>query len=549
MWDVEDKAVDMVQHLLKKVNGKGYCLYYSLYSLNNKKEVERKNSEGIITKKGYKTVGLDNAEFTQVLMADLDKISKEEYIQSVELLKSVGLYTTDISSGFGYQLLIRLNHKCYDKNILKRFTETLIRKGFKADPAITDAARVARLPNTFNTKATSFRFTNMGIIPLAKTLKISYDKYSVEEVFSRLEQLEDKVILETPKVPKAIVKQIKIEDIDTSKVEVPNREPKTKTLKEEVKSKAKGKKVKEKDAEISVVDLSADYPNIRWNKVIEAVKLILAGTPGGYRNKALFFMLPYLKNELSLNREQMIEVLTVWGNKCTPIYTEAEYDVDRYLDNYTKRMTSKYGLYGDLEEIYGPLKKDVYKLDNAVNIPNMALKKLGDIKDGAFRMYLMMKREQHLTGKSSFSLEDVNQFCEIDRATFFRHIKDLTKHSLIRKQKSCKKAGEEYRYEFNIYFENASKKYGYTSFDALYIWALDKQLTDGELKLYVYLNYRIRSAEGEFKIAQENLARDIKKTQQGISLITGELDKKHFIKKHTWKDEYGVPHSDYVIIQ
>ena len=542
LWNTEDIAVDMVEHLLKKINGKGYCLYYSLYALNNKKEVERKNNKGQIVKKASKNIGNDNAEFTQVLMMDLDKISEEEYIRSVELLRSIGLYVTAISSGFGYQLLIRLNEKCFDKTVLKRFTETVIRKGFKADSAIVDAARVARLPNSFNTKATSGKFAKLGQIPFAKTLRISQDTYSVEDVFFKLEQLEDKVAPLPPKVVKAEVKQISLND-----VEIPTS--KTQNLKSAIETKTKTKKVKEKDAAVTVKDLAKDYSMLKWSNVMETVRLMLAGAEGGYRNKVLFFMLPYFHNTLKLSKKQMIEVVNVWASKCTPTYENAAEDVERYFENYAAKMTSKYGLYGDLEQIYGPIQKDIYKIENGVNIPNMALKKLGDIRDGAFRIYLLLKREQHLTGKCSFTLEDIKGVCDIEKTAFFKHMNDLTKHSLMTKQKSAKKDGEEYRYQFNYRFENASKRSGYTSLDALYIWALDKTLTDGELKLYIYLTYRIRSANGEFKISQAELADSCKKTQSGISKMTDQLHLKRFIRKNTWEDEFGIPHTDYTLLQ
>ena len=546
IWSGEDRAVDMVEHLLKKINGKGYCLYYSLYALNNKKEVERKNNKGQLVKKATKTIGNDNAEFTQVLMMDLDKITEEEYIRSVELLRSIGLYVTAISSGFGYQLLIRLNEKCFDKTVLKRFTETVIRKGFKADSAIVDSARVARLPNTFNTKATASKFTSLNTIPFAKTLKISHDTYSVEEVFSRLEQLEDKVVLLPPKVVKAQVKQLELKDVEmVTPATVPEK------LKSVVKTKTqtKAKKIKEKDAAVTVKDLAKDYQMLKWSSVMETVRLMLAGAEDGYRNKVLFFMLPYLHNTLNLSKKQMIEVVTIWGHKCTPAYENAAEDVERYFENYAAKMTSRYGRYGDLEEIYGPLQQDVYKIENGVNIPNMALRKLGDIKDGAFRIYLLLKREQHLSGKSSFTLEDVRGVCEIEKTTFFKHMNELTKYGLMTKQKSAKKDGEEYKYQFNYRFENASKRSGYTSLDALYIWALDKTLTDGELKLYIYLTYRIRSADGDFKISQSELAQNCKKTQSGISKMTDQLHLKRFIRKNTWEDEHGIPRTDYTLLQ
>lgn len=543
VWDTSQKAIEHIVKLLEKVDGQAYCLYYSTYSFDNFKPVKKiKGKEEL---QPSRMVMLDNAKSTQILLMDLDKITEEEYQETIQQLRNINIYTTDIATGNGYQCIIKLNQPCTDLKLYKKFTDTMLRKGFKVDSAIVDAARVARLPNTYNTKAADpkFRDTVGTDVPFTKTLKIAKQEYPIEYVFAQLETLEDKVVLPQPKPVKAAVEptQVSIADITTLAKEKPK-----KPLKETV---VKPKKTKEKDAEIEVKELQHIYPMLNWNKLMDTAKLMLSGAPSGYRNKVVMFLLPYLKNELKLSKKDMVATLTIWGNLCTPTYENAQEDVDRYLENYATKMTSKYGRYADLEDVYGPLKKDIYRLENGVNIPNMVLKKLGDIKDGSFRTYLMMKREQHLTGKTSFTLADIQEFSEIERRTFFNHMKELTNHSLVRKVKSAKKNGEEYYYEFNMHFERASRKHGYTSFEAASIWAYDKMLTDGELKLYIYLVYRIRSAENEFKIDQTTLGKSLKKTQHGISMMTDELNKKKFIRKNTWYDTYKVPHTDYVLIQ
>lgn len=164
---------------MKKINGEGFCLYYGVFDFNKSDGSNRVNNK--------------NAVFTTLLPIDFDNITESQYLEVKDMLDKLSLKTVNISTGHGYQMIILLNHKVHDKEILKKFTNLLLSKGFPCDSAITDAARIMRLPFTFNCKCldkASKYYGKEEPIPI-KLIGSTEDRYSLDYVLGQLNTLPD----------------------------------------------------------------------------------------------------------------------------------------------------------------------------------------------------------------------------------------------------------------------------------------------------------------------------------------------------------------------
>ena len=100
----------------------------------------------------------------------------------------------------------------------------------------------------------------------------------------------------------------------------------------------------------------------------------------------------------------------------------------------------------------------------------------------------------------------------------------------ICKRRENRRLGEKYIYYINPYFSTIE---GYTMIENSLVRLMLKELTDGESKLYIYLCKMVGSSKNECWSSQKYIAKNIGKTQQGVSLITDKLSEKRYIKKTT----------------
>lgn len=159
---------------LQKMLSKPYCMYYSIFSYDPNKEVKR----------NPKRCQKENSIYTECLVCDFDHIDSEEMEKQETILKRLGLDEyIKIFSGHGYQLVYLLKEKCFDKGILKAFTEALINNGLQVDSCIVDSARVMRLPYTHNNKSLNDDVFNPIETRIIKDTEYRYDLY---EIFKKL---------------------------------------------------------------------------------------------------------------------------------------------------------------------------------------------------------------------------------------------------------------------------------------------------------------------------------------------------------------------------
>ena len=97
-------------------------------------------------------IAVNNAIGTQILIADFDNITEDEFILEKIKLAKIGIETLDVFTGHGFQSIILLDNPTEDKELLRKFTNLMLSKGFKVDYKIKDCARIMRLIEVWNCK-------------------------------------------------------------------------------------------------------------------------------------------------------------------------------------------------------------------------------------------------------------------------------------------------------------------------------------------------------------------------------------------------------------
>ena len=282
---------------------------------------------------------------------------------------------------------------------------------------------------------------------------------------------------------------------------------------------------------IKIENTKSHYPMISdFDKLPDPVKKMLTETPQGLRNQTIMFLVPFFRNTLGLNIQTIKQIMVVWGEHCTPKMTQeaVETDVDRI---YKKGFKGGFGKYTvELRKAYGYLEFNKYTRNNKIIIPNAIFNDFDVISDGAIRIYLSMKLAKSLDDLKELTKEDIQKYADISERTVERNMKDLVSMGYVCKRKENRRLGEKYIYYINPYFSTIE---GYTMIENSLVKLMLQELTDGESKLYIYLCKMIGSSKNECWSSQKYIAKNIGKTQQGISLITDKLSEKRYIKKTT----------------
>lgn len=513
-WHLGEKDINSLRNFLKLINGQGYCLYYSLFTFDYTKTSGKQKGK----------INNNNALYTSVLAMDFDDITWEEFQIEKQKLINLGIETIDIFTGHGFQSLILLKEKIFDKEIIKKFTELIISKGFKADETITDCARVFRMPYSFNCKSLDVKnkHFNQGVKP---TTDISWTekRYHLVDVFKALNTLPT-VIEQTNPLTEIDVKTIKTEPV---------------TIAEKKLELDKIKEIKN----IKIENLSTLYGEyIYVERLPEPIQKMLQGTQSGLRNKVMLFVIPFLRNSLGLNIQTIKGILTIWGSLCTPNLNKEhiEKEVDRIYKYGFKGQQGKYT--EELRKAYGYLEFNKFTRQNKILIPNSIFSEFDVICDGAIKIYLSLKLAEQVDGIKEFTQKEIEDISQISRRTFFRNITDLISMGYVCKKRANRRNGEEYIYYMNPYFSSIN---GFTMLENAVVQLMLNNLTDGEIKLYSYLCFMIGSNKSDCWASQKYLAKKIgKKGQNAISMMTDNLQLKKYITKKTI-DKDGVKHCIY----
>lgn len=525
LWQINEKALHFYEKFLNRINGQAVCLYYSVFAFNSQKACYK--ADGTMYQKGK--INNQNAEFTQVLVMDFDGISEKEYKHYKHIFKDLNIETISIFSGHGYQDIILLSERIYDKKILEQFTGLLLQKGFPVDSSIKDPARVMRMPYSFNAKAfdekNKHHHEKPELIP-TKILSWTEKRYHLEEVFQQLMSLSDKNTGEP------------IKDSFEEKTS-----PST------IKTNSSDNLVENDLEEMNRLLLNELYPLLEGEDIPLPIQRMLYQTREGFRNKVLMFLIPYLRNHLALKVDEIKEIISIWAGQCEPKLDIpfARMEAERIL-NY--QYTGKLGAYDDdMKKEFGRLdfgELDVYERNrNRVVIPNQVFRLYDTLSEGAVKIYFAMKAQAYLSPKKAWEQEDIEKFAAVSKATFYRNIKELMKFSLVEKIKGSKKEGTKTTYRL---IDPEHLPHGYTLFDAGTIENMIhheyKSLTTGELKLYTYLSYITRNLT-ETWMSQERIGKEINMPRTTVCYLTGKLEEKQYIDKETYKGEDNKDHCRY----
>lgn len=529
-WHMGDKDIENLYKFSELLNGEPYCLYYSLYAFDYHKKVVNKSKstkDNTVYRHPWE-INTENALFITALGVDFDNITIEKYNTEIKtMMLKIGLESIDIWTGHGVQAIFLLDKKYYDKELLGKFVRVMFQKGFPVDLQAVDCARNLRSPYGFNCKEFEKSPDNNPQAIITFVLHDTDTRYSTIDVFKALNRLPDIVPPDRElKEPVRVIQELEL--IPTK----PFVSPAKPTFEKE-------------NTKVEFKELEGEYP-LNFERLATPIKKMLSGTPEGLRNATMLFLIPFFKNAMKLSSANTIEIMKVWDKYCIPSQGEETIEAEvKRLWNYN--YDKKFGAYSKvLQDYYGEMSFDEYKLDNVILIPNIFFKHLKDISDGAVQIYLSMLLSNKLDNKKEWTLEEIIKCADISKKTFYNNIDILMVCGFIDKVKKYKRGGEDYSYRINAY-KYCVGDYGYTKVEVATIKLILKELTKGEVPLYLFLRYMITTTKDKCYASQDWIGQQLGKNRVTICNSTKTLNDKKYIKKNTAHNGI-VAHSIYTLI-
>ena len=510
VFRIDDDTKERYIKFLERINGKPYCLYYSSYCFNNKLEIEGKKKTKINNK---------NAMATGVLAMDFDGITKSEFEKIKKIFSNLELSTLDVFTGHGVQSLILLKEMCFDTSLLKRWTTLLIRKGIKVDGALIDAARVLRMPFSYNCKAfdRQGKYFTFGEIPIGiftEVIEKATLRYSVGYVFKK--------IMELPDVIPALVGENEKIESDNRIMQIEKIEtPKEKEI----------KKLEKQRKEIEIQEINENEVRQAYSGLINVKKLplsvlkMLNKTPEGLRNKVTLFLIPYFK-KMGLTVENITEIMIIWGSRCIPRIDSTQ--IRREVSRLIKYDAKGFAYDKDLATNFGFLDFKLQR-ENKVKIQKQITNNLDNVSDGAFRIFMAILVNKNLNkNKKNYTINEIIRLANITERTFYNNISYLTTNGILTKNtKVNKKSKEDYLYYINPFLSDFG---GFTLLERATVEMMLIRLNDAEVKLYTIMCSMLYRQE-EIWAGQSYFAERTGKKQSTVSKLLKSLEDKKFITK------------------
>lgn len=509
---------DALGKFLNKVNNADFncCMYYSVYAFNY--TVLGVSKSGKESKTWNNKVCLNNSIGTHILISDFDHITQEEFLKYKQIYSDLGIETIDVFSGHGYQQIVLLDKLSLDKDLLKKYTNLLISRGFPVDLKIKDSARIMRLPFTFNSKDKD-NPVRTGIISNTSL------RYSVEDIFNKLESLPVVNNLQT---------EIRLVNLNSSKTEKIDKLDKS-NKKEEVKNKKIDFSKESLDRNI----LENLYPMINFSTLPSAIRLMLSGFQDGFANSVLMFLVLYLKEQgysLTLVKDiiNILKSLNTYNYAWEDLQVDAE--VKRFY--YSTSYSSKAIFFGELK-VFGAVDYS-FKNKDIVTVNNYVFTKLNSISSTSFYIYIKMLEKYNYNGLSVFTLTDLVSITGLSKRSALDNLQFLIITKLVDKKRAYKKNGEEYKYFISKFTPDSS--FGFTSFNIATLKLLLKlvnlkELTTTQLCICMYIKKCCYGTKEDCSVSQSTLANIIGVTQQGISKSFKKIEELELIKRE--KEEIG----------
>lgn len=515
VYNYGDSQKEKLYKFLKSLNNKEipFCMYYSVFNFDSKTMgISKSGNE----KQAWNNcICLNNAVSTHILIMDFDDITEEKFIEQKMKLCKIGLDTTDIFSGHGYQSIIKLDKLCSDKEILTKFTNTLIKKGFKVDKKIKDCARIMRPPSTENSKDV---LEGYNAIP-TDIYYLSDKIYTVEEVFNKLSTLSN---------------VIEIEDKESKKLHK-NKESKdvSKDRSNEIKELKTANNNEINKNRLTDIELIKLYPMLNIKEIPDAIKLMLSGFQRGYANNVLMFLVTYFR-EQGLAKSIIIEIIDILKDLDNYKYEWSDLDVVFEVNRfyYAKDYNSKAVFFTELKG-FGVVEYQFIDKSTVV-INNYVFTKLANMSSSAFYIYVKLLEKQNYDNTRAFTLNEMSEIVGISRRSIIKHIDDLVKVKLLDKKRAIKKKGEEYTFFLSRFEQH--KELGYTKFNITTLKLLlkmvkYKELTVTQLSICMYIKHICYNGKQNCTIAQETLGLALGISQSGISKAFKQIEKTELIRR------------------
>nr|DAG22871.1 MAG TPA: Replication protein B [Caudoviricetes sp.] len=466
-------------------SGRAYCLYYSVYTFDPEAK---------------KTITKDNAQSTQMLCADLDHITVEEFAPILEKLKRNGIEPNySIFSGHGFQIIYKLDKPSTDKELLAEFTDAMKANGYPVDEKIRDCARVMRLPYTVNNKD-------------PKNPVNTYI-YSTHEGVYSLKELKNKL---------GMKKQAQ--------------------KKEEPTAKQTPKETQKQD--FTAYDnafLQRTYTHIITDKLPAPIKAVLMGLRNGYTDKQIRSIVLYLRDYEGTGLDAIINTVQTLASIDTYNYTgDVIPDIERKVKALFYHFEYKFN-YDDLKE-FGSMDGKVVDRSE-LKLQNSPLKE--DISNKAFYVYLRLLIEQKYKHKIAFTIKEVSQVCNISERSIRTRLEELAKCGLIDKSRAHKTTGGKYVYTVSKFGIDKAQGYTRININVLsdFIKAVDdKIINETVLKFLLYMKRVAQGIEG-LEISQEGIAKQLNIKRTAVTMLWTKVEElnatrmyPYITREKTWID-------------
>lgn len=501
LWEFTENTLFLLRNFLEAHNGAGYCLYYSVFNFDYQKESFTK--AGKRAQKGRITAG--TARYVNEIAIDFDDVTNEQAIEYMQALENIGINPLWTYSGHGYHAHILLDEALWDTSVLFQMVYLLRSRGFMADTHCIDAARVFRLPGTYNYKG--FNEDKNREFPLCRVIKESTERYSIEEIVDAISSL-----------------PITSEADNDIYIKAAER---------------KQDKPTEKDEKGTVAMRNAiEYPELVQSCLPNAVIKMLTQCEEGYRNAVCGFLIKYFKQYYKLSREDIYSVLSRWADEvCEPPF-DLDECFDRFYNagglNYDAELAAKYGII-DFAEI---------RDRSIIWIPNEFCNNFDTLSAQAVKMYLAIKQLEH--HKKPTTLEAIMEVLDMSHKPTARNtIKELIANKFAYVVTGNKKTGEQ-----NTYFTQKLVSYaqGHTRFSYNDIAAYVRDLNGGEVSLYMYMKYKCFRTGGCF-MAQKTLGEAIGQTPQSVGKIVRRLAEKSYVEIQKNEINEFISYCDYTLLR
>lgn len=289
--------------------------------------------------------------------------------------------------------------------------------------------------------------------------------------------------------------------------------------------------------------------NIRYvptNNISPCIAGILKGVPDGHRNFALGRLTKHLQRT-NYSKVSAFEVIREWNNKCSPPEDIAKVEVD--FNNYWEGDYKLLGCRTDNKEIQEVLsnycnqhecnKADKFEMIHLLKTVDIEYKIADKIRYGGDRAMLNGNHitiisilKVHDAGLNTKQLQEeltstITKKCIMSKPTLFKVLKELEELNVIECIESQQRnLSNFYKLKDIKALENEKFVLSYQAVQRY----LDGAITQGALRLYCYMLYRLSKGEN---VVQEEIARELNTDQSVISKHIDNLAEARYLIAHT----------------